>query len=215
MADRYPGYDVLAKRNSPSWNEQTRQVIDARLALDAGTHRFFSDTEWPTMLAICGRIVPQPESRTRPAPIAAMVDQKLHDDDRDGYRDARLPAHQEAWRRGVRAIDAEAQSRHGTRFHQLDSQQQDEVLKAVQQGQVQTPAWGDMPPQLFFTHRLLHDVVAAYYANPVAWNEIGFGGPAGPRGYVRLNYDRRDPWEAAEAKPGREEWARRENSRVG
>ena len=29
---RYPGYDVLAKRNTPSWNEQTRQVIDRRLA---------------------------------------------------------------------------------------------------------------------------------------------------------------------------------------
>ena len=32
MPDRYPGYDVLAKRNTPSWNEQTRRVIDQRLA---------------------------------------------------------------------------------------------------------------------------------------------------------------------------------------
>ena len=30
--DRYPGYDVLTKRDTPSWNEQTRAVIDARLA---------------------------------------------------------------------------------------------------------------------------------------------------------------------------------------
>jgi hypothetical protein len=215
MADRYPGYDVLAKRNSPSWNEQTRQVIDARVALDANEHRFFSDTEWPTLLAICSRIVPQPEHRARPAPVAALVDQKLHEDARDGYRDSRLPHLREAWRRGVRAIDAEAQSQHGVRFHQLNSQQQDILLTAVQQGRVQSPAWGDMSPQLFFTKRLLHDVVAAYYACPVAWNEIGFGGPASPRGYVRLSYDRRDPWEAAEAKPGEEERVRRENSRVG
>lgn len=216
MADRYPGYDVLAKRNSPSWNEQTRQVIDARLALDAAEHQFFSDAEWPTMLAICARIVPQPENRTRPAPVAALVDEKLNKDDRDGYRDARLPNLQAAWRRGVHAIDAEAQFRHGMRFHQLSSQQQDDVLKAVQQGRARSPAWGDMSPQLFFAKRLLHDIVAAYYACPVAWNEIGFGGPASPRGYVRLNYDRRDPWEAAAAtQPGSEEWARRENSRVG
>lgn len=214
MADRYPGYDVLAKRNSPSWNEQTRQVIDARLALDPAEHRFFDDTEWPTMLAICRRIVPQPDSRARPAPVAALIDQKLHKDDRDGYRDARLPHLREAWRRGVRAIDAEAQLRHGVGFRQLNIYQQDDLLSAVQRGQVQSPAWGDMPPQLFFAKRLLHDVVTAYYAYPVAWNEIGFGGPASPRGYVRLNYDRRDPWEAAEAKPGNEQWARRENSRV-
>src|SRR3569833_2265565 len=215
MADRYPGFVVFVLCNSPSWNEQTRQVLDARLALDAAEHRFFNDTEWPTMLALCGRIIPQPASRVRPVPVAALVDEKLHRDARDGYRDARLPHLQEAWRRGVRAIDAEAQSHHGMRFHQLNSQQQDDVLSAVQQGRVQSPAWGDMPPHLFFAKRLLHDVVAAYYAHPTAWNEIGFGGPASPRGYVRLTYDRRYPWEAAEAKPGSEQHARRENSRVG
>jgi hypothetical protein len=30
-----------------------------------------------------------------------------------------------------------------------------------------------------------------------------------------MNFDRRDPWEAAEAKPGREQQALRENDRVG
>src|SRR6185437_11780422 len=29
--ERYPGYDVLTKRRSPSWNDKTREVIDARL----------------------------------------------------------------------------------------------------------------------------------------------------------------------------------------
>jgi len=51
--------------------------------------------------------------------------------------------------------------------------------------------------------------------HPASWNEIGFGGPASPRGYVRMNFDRRDPWEAAEASPGQEDEARRENERVG
>ena len=32
MADRFPDYDVLAKRDTPSWNAQTRKVIDDRLA---------------------------------------------------------------------------------------------------------------------------------------------------------------------------------------
>ena len=38
---------------------------------------------------------------------------------------------------------------------------------------------------------------------PTAWSEIGWGGPASPRGYVRMDFDERDPWEAAEAKDGR------------
>ena len=35
MSERYPGYDVLAKRHSLSWNEQYWVVIDQRLALPA------------------------------------------------------------------------------------------------------------------------------------------------------------------------------------
>jgi hypothetical protein len=43
MTDRYPGYDVLAKRWTESWNETTRQVIDQRLAVPREP-RFFSAT---------------------------------------------------------------------------------------------------------------------------------------------------------------------------
>jgi hypothetical protein len=68
---------------------------------------------------------------------------------------------------------------------------------------------------MFFDHRVIPDITHAYYAHPVAWNEIGFGGPAGPRGYVRMALDRRDPWEAAEAASGEEAAARRKNDRVG
>ena len=39
---------------------------------------------------------------------------------------------------------------------------------------------------------------AAFYSHPWAWNEIGFGGPAYPRGYKNLGFDRREPWEVAE-----------------
>jgi Gluconate 2-dehydrogenase subunit 3 len=215
MADRYPGYDVLHKRNSPSWNDQTRAVIDQRMAIDPDRHEFFTDEEWRTMRAICARIVPQPPDRACPAPVAAMVDEKLRSNSGDGYRDARLPPMRQAWQRALAAIDAEAKFRYGRHFHQLGALLQDDLLTAVQKGHVQERAWREMPAKLFFQKRLLHDIVSAYYAHPAAWNEIGFGGPASPRGYVRMNFDRRDPWEASEARPGREAQARRENARVG
>lgn len=215
MSDRYPGYDVLAKRDTVSWNDQTRRVIDARMALYPDEHAFFTDDEWPTVRAICARIVPQPPDRSHPAPLAAMVDNKLHKDSRDGFRDARLPQQGEAWRRAVAAFDVEARTRFGKRFADLDGAQQDETLAAAQRGENASDAWGDMRSDLFFAKRLLHDVVGAYYAHPASWNEIGFGGPASPRGYVRMNFDRRDPWEASEARPGRERIARRENADVG
>jgi hypothetical protein len=206
---------VLAKRNTSSWNAQTRRVIDERLAISPDEHRFLTEAEWLTLRAVCARIVPQPPERARPAPIAAMIDRKLAANSGDGYRDARLPPQRQAWRRALRALDAEARALRKCRFSEMSGAEQDALLSAVQTGQVHDLSWGNMPPQLFFAKRLLHDALSAYYADPHAWNEIGFGGPASPRGYVRMNYDRRDPWEASEAHPGREARARRENERVG
>ncbi|AWN39543.1 gluconate 2-dehydrogenase subunit 3 family protein [Methylobacterium durans] len=212
--DLYPGYDVLSKRDGPSWNAMTREVIAERLSIGPETHHFFTDDEWPTLKAICERIVPQPPGRPGWIPVAALVDHKLHAGERDGYRYAGLPEQGEAWRRGLQALDAEAQRAFGAHFHELGDWAQDKLLRAAEAGALTDPAWEDMASDLFFKQRVLPDVVKAYYAHPTAWNEIGWGGPASPRGYVRMDFGRRDPWEAAEAKPGHEEEARRANLRV-
>ncbi len=213
MTDRYPGYDVLAKRWTQSWNEQTREVIDARLATPRQP-RFFSAAEWTTLGAVCERIMPQPGDRPA-VPLPAYVDLKMHEGLLDGYRDAALPPQGEAWRRGLAALDDDAKQRFGAPFHELLGERQDTLLRHMQNGELTGDAWGAMPCGLFFAHRVIPDITHAYYAHPVAWNEIGFGGPASPRGYVRMALDRRDPWEAAEAKPGEEARARRDNDRVG
>jgi hypothetical protein len=215
MNERYPGYNVLNKRNSPSWNDQTREVIDARLAMDPEVHRFLDETEWRTLRAVCAQIIPQGTDRPLKAPIAAMIDEKLWSGKDDGYRDARLPKQGEAWRGGLAAINAEAVLESNRPFFELGDEQQRALLAKIQRGNVSSAAWQGMPASVFFAKRLLHDIATAYYAHPASWNEIGFGGPASPRGYVRMNFDRRDPWEAAEATPGNENVARRENERVG
>ncbi len=45
MRERYPGYDVLAKRHTPSWNEKTREVVDRRLAIDPHAHPILSTAQ--------------------------------------------------------------------------------------------------------------------------------------------------------------------------
>jgi hypothetical protein len=197
MSDRYPGYDVLAKRTTPSWNRKTREVIDRRLVI-VREPRFFTAAEWRTLQALCERILPQPRDRP-PVPLPAYVDEKLHTGQLDGYRYVQLPPQGEAWRRGLAALNAEAQAAHGALFEALNPLQQDELLRQMQQGQLKSDAWGSMPSKLFFKHRVIPDIVHPYYAHPTAWNEIGFGGPASPRGYVRMGLNRRDPWEAIEA----------------
>lgn len=197
MTDRYPGYDVQSKRWTQSWNEPTRQVIDRRLAIPREP-RFFSPDEWRTLQAVCDRIMPQPADRP-PVPLPAFVDQKMADGMLDGYRYAALPPQDDAWRRGLAALDVAARQAHCDPFHDLAPDRQDDLLRQMQTGELVGPEWGGMPCKLFFEHRVIPDITHAYYAHPVAWNEIGFGGPASPRGYVRMGLDRRDPWEAVEA----------------
>jgi hypothetical protein len=197
MPDRFPGYNVLAKRQTPSWNEQTRRVIDERLATPS-TPRFLSEAEFITLEAIAALIVPQPAGRA-PIPVAGLVDTKLLRNRQDGYRLAGIPREREAWQRGLHALDAEAQAAHDRPFHVLAAPQQRALLKAMESGELHSDAWEGMPPKIFFKHRLVHDIALAYWSHPTAWSEMGWGGPASPRGYVRMGYDERDPWEAAEA----------------
>ncbi|HVZ10285.1 gluconate 2-dehydrogenase subunit 3 family protein [Rhodopila sp.] len=212
MSERYPGYDVLAKRTGPSWNAQTRRVVDQRLAVPREP-RFLSASEFETLDAIASRVTPQPAGRP-PIPVAALIDDRLLRGRQDGFRGAAMPREAEAWPRGLRAIDAEARAQYGLAFHTLSGERQDAILRRVAAGDAHHQAWRGMPPATFFTQRLLSDIVQAYWSHPTAWSEIGWGGPASPRGYVRMGYDRRDPWEAAEARADNGVQARRDNRRV-
>jgi hypothetical protein len=199
MRTRYPGYNVLDKYDTVSWNDATRRAIDKRLR-DVPPRRFFTEDEWRTVWAICDRIVPQDSGPLSPVPIPAFIDAKMHANDTDGAQDADMPSMQECWKQGLRAIDDESRLRFGARFRELNAGRQETVLALVQQGDVRSPHWEGMAATKFFKSRLLHDIVTYYYGHPAGWNEIGFGGPASPRGYVRLGFNRRDPWEAEEVR---------------
>jgi hypothetical protein len=209
---RFPGYDVLSKQFSPSWNEKTREVIARRLSI-GGEPRFFTADEFQTVRAIAGRIVPQKRARV-PIPVAWLVDEKLHQGQSDGYRSAQTPRERDAWRQGLAALDAEADQAFGARFRALTERDQDELLARMQKGELNSAAWNGMSAEDFFEKRMARDIVLAYYAHPTAWSEIGWGGPASPRGYVRMGFNERDPWEAAEASDGNADAARRKNRRV-
>lgn len=208
----YPGYDVLNKRNSPSWDDPTRAVIDERMSPPAEP-RFFNAVEWIAAKALCARIMPQPSGRAA-IPLAELLDDKLTKNEGDGYRDARLYPLREAWRIGLKALDDESRAAHELPFASLGDDDAQTFLEAMQRGEMNSPSWQGMPAALFFSKRVVHDICGLYYSHPYSWSEIGFGGPANPRGYVRMYFDRRDPWEPAEEKPEDGGKARKENARV-
>ncbi len=196
MPDRYPDYDVLAKRGTLSWNRQTRDVVDRRLAL-AEIDPGLGEARIATLRRIAARIVPQPEGRP-PINVVAMTLAKIGSSHPDGFRHADLPPILLAWTIALDAIDAHARMYHSKPFAGLDDTAADDVLRATERGETPADIWEAMEPQLFWSWRLIPDLVSACWAHPSAWSAIGFGGPASPRGYVRLGKNLRDPWEAEE-----------------
>lgn len=196
MNTPYRGYDVLDKWESPSFNPQTREALARRLR-KIPERRFFSEDEWRLVEAISARLIPQPD-RAEPVPITPWIDDALAVGRGEGFRHDDMPPMPQAWRQGLAAIDGEAQRRNGRRFIELDPASQDSILHAVQKGEADTALWGQVPAKRFFSDVLLKTVAGVYYAHPAAWSEIGFGGPASPRGYVRMGFNERDPWEAKE-----------------
>ncbi len=174
--------------------------------------RFLTAGEWAIADALCRRILPQ-TGEGDAVSLVALLDAKLLADHGDGFREDDMPYMREAWRRGFAAIDAEAMARFGRGFAGLPDAEQDDLLSAMQAGEVGGAHW-PFGAQTFFNRRILADIPSLYYSLPKAWNEIGFGGPASPRGYVRLDGDRPDPWEAAEAEPSKEAQAERKNRHV-
>jgi len=196
FATPYLDYDVLDKWDSPSWNDQTREAIRKRLE-EVPQRKFLSKEQWSLLEAIVARLMPQPE-REHPVPIVPWIDDMLHKNQGPGYRYADMPPMRDAWRQGLDAVAAEALNRHARPFEELSEDEQDELLTDVQHNRIESRFWNDLPAGGFFLHHLLKATVGFYYSHPFAWNEIGYGGPASPRGYARLGFDERDPWEARE-----------------
>lgn len=199
MKTPYPAYDVLKKWDSPSFDAVTRGVIRRRLE-EVPERRFFTAGEFRTLEAAAARLTAQ-EKGAEAVPIAAWIDADLFEGRGAGYRHADLPPDRVVWRVGLAGIDAEARHRHAQAFADLPCAKQEAILRAAQTGEVAADRFGGAPPPRVF-NAILSAVVGVYYAHPAAWSEIGFGGPASPRGYVRMGLDERDPWEAP-LSPGR------------
>lgn len=198
----YPGFSTLCQQ--PFWDEATRRTVLARLTRSDAL-RFFNAQEAPLITVIFDHLLPQDD---RPArfriPIVSVVDERLFANRLDGYRYEEMPPDQDAYRLGMAAIEEMAQTSHGQGFLDLTWLQQEELLRSIHDGKPQgaQSIWSKMPVHRFWM-LLVQDAAEAYYSHPYAWDEIGFGGPAYPRAYMRLERGEAEPWEMEER---RYEW---------
>jgi hypothetical protein len=194
MIGRYPDFDVLDAVDT--WDEATKKVVLARLD-PPGPLRFFSPEEEPTLRAFCDVVLAQDDEPR--VPVAEMVDAKLADGNLDGYRYAGMPRDPDTWRTVLAGLDHTARAAYGCRFADCSTERRENVVREFAEGRLVGGPWETLNVTRAWSV-VMRAVLAQFYAHPWAWNEIGFGGPAYPRGFLRLGGAgaNREPFE----KPG-------------
>jgi hypothetical protein len=196
QSGKFPGFNVIAQQ--PSWDVVTAGVVLARLGPPPPI-RFFTREEEAVAGALLDQLLDQ---RKNPkVPVLAMIDARLAESLTDGWRYHDLPHDGQAWRDSLHALDEDAQTAFGAGFATLPWDRQTQlVYRMHQRGDGD---WHGMPADRIWSLWTRY-AAAAFYSHPWAWNEIGFGGPAYPRGYKNLGLDRREPWEVPDHDPGRD-----------
>jgi hypothetical protein len=183
MHGRYPDFDVMQEREH--WDSVTRGVMEERVS-NPPSCRFFDTEEQRTLGALFDVILAQ-DAEPR-VPVLQMIDAKMYAREFDGYRYASMPSDDQTLKMVAERLDGLAE---------LDSYTRHARVKAFADGELE---WDGLDVSLAWKviSRL---AVSAFYSHPWAFNEIGFRGPAYPRGYMRRNMGPTgiDPDEPSEA----------------
>ena len=193
MIGRYPDFDVLEQ--TEHWDEETREVVLARVG-GQGPLRFFTAAEAVTLRAFCDTVTAQDEPPR--IPVLELLDADLADGRLHGYQYADMPDDRDTWRLAARGLDEAAQARGAASYAAAEPDVQVEICSRFSKGELSGGAWERMSVSNAWSV-LLRDTLSAFYSHPWAWNEIGFPGPAYPRGYSRLGIGLSETWEGEEA----------------
>ncbi|GAB3271414.1 gluconate 2-dehydrogenase subunit 3 family protein [Sinomonas notoginsengisoli] len=201
---RFPGQNSLDQRDH--WDETTAALILARTDHPPEVC-FFTAEEEGVASALLDCLVGQDHadpdssdgmSAAPHVPLVNLVDARLAAGETDGWHYANLPEDEEVWRRTVRYLDEDSRERYGAGFAGVTREQQEALLEAVHSS---ADTWHGLPTRRLWDLWLRY-ACTAFYSHPSLWDEIGFPGPAYPRGYGNLGLDRRERFEVPDARPG-------------
>jgi len=191
----YPDYDVLALQDE--WDATTRQIVNQRL----GPFEFKLLSTWQQdMLKAIARQLAYEHREEVLTWIAAHVDQKLGSSQGEAERRPGVPPQKELILAGLEALEQWAKAKFFKGFLSIKKEQQLEYLQLLEVGGLPQDGGWSVEKQKELFKKLAGLIISAHYSHPWVWSEIGYGGPAYPRGYVRVELGLTDPWEPKPAR---------------
>ena len=161
--------------------------------------RFFTVGEAATLKAFCDVVTAQ-DAEPR-IPVLSYIDEKLDHGKRDGWQYFDLPDDGELWRRIACGLDGEARAGPFDSYAAAPLEVQVGIVSRFAKAELHGGVWQKLNVAQAFKV-VMRYVAQAFYSHPWAWNEIGFGGPAYPRGYGAFgspHLGERESWEGKEA----------------
>ena len=190
---RFPGFNVLDQAGA--WDPVTAGVVLARIGRPPDI-RFFTPAEEAAATALCDRLLGQ-DSEPK-VEVVPQIDARLAEQQTDGWRYEDMPEDGQAWRDSLRFLDEDSQAAGSGDFAQAPVEDQRAVIQAVQD--LGAKDWHGLKAAHVWSLWTRY-ACTAFYAHPSAWNEIGFPGPAYPRGYKHPGVAAREPFEVADTRP--------------
>ncbi len=138
------------------------------------------------------------EPDERRIPVTAMIDARLAEGESDGWHYADMPPDGDAWCQTLSHLDADAAKQFGRGFASCSLDEQARLVQAVQD--LGSDAWHGLPAAQVWSLWTRY-ACTAFYSHPWAWDEIGFSGPAYPRGYKNAGVGKREPFEVRDQQP--------------
>ena len=162
------------------WDPVTAGVVMARLGPPPPI-RYFTLDEQATATALCDRLLGLEPGC--PVPVVAMIDSRLAEAETDGWHYADMPEDGRAWNLSLAGLKSDAIDRFQAPFAEIDPASQNSIIAEVQA--LGSKPWHELPAGHVWSLWTRY-ACTAFYGHPFAWSEIGFPGPAYPRGYKNL-----------------------------
>ncbi|HEY0828497.1 MAG TPA: gluconate 2-dehydrogenase subunit 3 family protein, partial [Bacilli bacterium] len=176
------------------WDDHTQSIVVSRLIRDF-KYRFLTILEAEMVRVISSMLVDDDD----PAIIQYVIchiDEKLSQPIGEDERRPGVPKAADLIREGLRALEVHAVSNFLVPFTSLRPDLQHMLLTEISEDRAAPVEHWEGVPQKELFKKILNLTLEAYYSHPSVWSEIGYGGPAYPRGYVRTQMGQLDPWEA-------------------
>lgn len=188
---RYPTYDIMTAQHE--WDQNTRSIVNERLHT-GGDYLFLSVMEAELLRSWCSLLMDDERGEIIQF-VIEHIDRTLSSGT-ESERKADIPKAAVLIRAGLKALEDSCQMLYTEPFFHLEQDRQLQIMTSVSEEDALPHNMWKLIPQKEFFQKLLDFTTEAYYSHPRVWSEIGYGGPAYPRGYVRMHPGQLDPWEA-------------------